>query len=150
MWLIRVGIFCFSFGSRVLKRFPVCPLWPEESKLSIWEMQAWPYSLSFLSWKMSTKKSTKACSIKLSKPAAFHLQGQIWDGILWLSITDTFLPRQLETVGQYFPLCLVCILVLTGPLPPASLWGSSPNLAMHPGFGWQTQQVSWEQHESQS
>lgn len=63
MLLIRVGISCFSFGSRVHKRFPIFPLWPEESKLSIWEMQAWPYSLSFLSWKMSTEKSTKACNI---------------------------------------------------------------------------------------
>lgn len=81
MWLIRVGIFCFSFGSRVLKRFPVCPLWPEESKLSIWEMQAWPYSLSFLSWKMSTKKSTKACSIKLSKPA-FARANLRWDSVI--------------------------------------------------------------------
>lgn len=29
---------------------------------------------------------------------------------------------------------------------PAPLWGSFPN----PGFGWQAQQVGWEQPESQS
>lgn len=74
MWLIKVGIFCFSFGSRVLKRFPICPLWPEESKLSIGEMQAWPYSLSFLSWKMSTKKSTKTCSISSQAKQASSIQ----------------------------------------------------------------------------
>lgn len=131
--LIGVGIFCFLFASRMHKRFPVFSLWPEESKLSVWEMLAWPYSLSFPSWKMNTKKSTTAYNNSSQAKQASSIpfaRADLWwhseDHITDVVMHHMFLPRQLEAMWRaYFPLCLVCILVLTGP-PLLHLCGAAP------------------------
>lgn len=159
MLLIRVGISCFSFGSRVHKRFPIFPLWPEESKLSIWEMQAWPYSLSFLSWKMSTEKSTKAYNISSQAKQASSIpfvRASLW----WDSedhMTDLVTHHRYvfaQTAGGSVEGSIFhsawCVSGSHRILTTASLQGSSPNLAMHPDLGWQAQQAGWEQPESQS
>lgn len=91
------------------------------------------HCLSFLGkWELKNPPKLIILAVKPSKPVAFHLQGQICDEILkitsqmWLCITDMFLPRQLEAMWRaYFPLCLVCILVLTGP-PLLHLCGAAP------------------------
>lgn len=129
MLLIRFGIFCFAFGARVHKRIPIFPLQPEESRLSIWEMQAWPYSVVFLSWKMNTEKSTKSYNISSQTEQASSII--LVKANLWWE-THTFLPRQLEAVWRavFSTLCSVCALGLTGTPTPAPLRGRSPNLVM--------------------